>query len=189
MGMNIILCGLPGSGKSTVGQLVAERLGRNFIDTDGLVEKAYAIATGKAKSCREIFKAEGESVFRQLEKQQIASLSYFKKSVIALGGGCLTEQENITKLQTLGSIVYLKTPHHALWQRISLHDIPAYLKADEPEISFYRMAEEREAVYAAVADITIDTNGLNLQAIAEMILTKISDVKSIFVPVPEFQNT
>src|SRR5262245_26508820 len=71
---NIILCGLPASGKSTIGKMVAEAMEREFIDTDQLIEAAYTAKTGKQATCRQICHNHGEKYFRQLEDQQIAAL-------------------------------------------------------------------------------------------------------------------
>ena len=92
--MNLILCGLPMSGKTTVGKLLAQHLKWDFIDTDRCLEKAYEQQSGEFLSCREIYKKLGEGPFRVLEQERLAALAVNGSSVIALGGGCLKEPQN-----------------------------------------------------------------------------------------------
>lgn len=168
--MNIILCGLPMSGKTTIGGLLAKQMQRQFIDTDRLIEKAYANTTGKKNSCRQIFQEEGESAFRQIEKLQIASLKGTNKTIIALGGGSLVDPENSALLKHLGCLVYLQTPLNILWQRIQANGIPVFLDRVHPEKLFFEMAEKRILIYETMADVTIDTNLLSEQGVASAIL-------------------
>lgn len=97
--MNITLCGLPMSGKSTIGMLIAEKLNRKFIDTDRLIENTYNLTKNKKYTCRQIYFLEGEKVFRRLEDHQISSLKNTKNSIIAIGGGSLLNPDNIRILK------------------------------------------------------------------------------------------
>ena len=90
----IILCGLPMSGKTTIGKLLAEKLNWDFLDTDQMIEKAYYQETKQNLTCREIFKKKGEGFFRSLEKEQITTLANYKNVIVALGGGSLIDEEN-----------------------------------------------------------------------------------------------
>lgn len=166
--MNIILCGLPMSGKTTIGKLLAEKLEWNFVDTDRLIENAYG-----AKTCRQIFLDEGEKVFREIEKQQIDSLKESQKSVIAVGGGSLNDPDNVRMLQSIGQFVYLRTPVHVLWERIRSRGIPAYLDPSDPEKALYVIAEKRVPIYEAAANSIIETDGLNEQQIVNALYAKI----------------
>ncbi len=168
--MNIILCGLPMSGKTTIGTLLAAKLTCPFIDTDRLIEAAYTSQKGKNYSCRQIFLQEGEPFFRSLEKQQIASLTPTKKHIIAVGGGSLANPDNVKALQSLGCIVYLKAPLDIIWNRIKQGGIPAYLDPNDPEKAFYTLAETRIPTYEASAHITIDVGNLNKDEIVTRIL-------------------
>jgi len=99
---NIVLIGMPGCGKSTVGQLLAQNTGRTFVDTDALiVEKA-------GKSIPEIFAADGESGFRKLETEVIAEVGKRSGLIIATGGGCVTVAENYHLLRQNGNIYWLQ---------------------------------------------------------------------------------
>lgn len=159
--MNIILCGPPLAGKSTLGNLAARELNWDFIDTDELIIKSYREMTGKELTCRKIFLEEGEEKFRSLEKKIINSLSNYKTAVIAIGGGALTQAENIKALKGVGTLVYLKTPLPILLERLNSRPQPAYLKKDDPIESFKKTIESRLAIYEAAAQEKIETDSLN----------------------------
>lgn len=161
--MNILLCGLPTCGKTTIGKKVAEHLQWNFIDTDHLVEKAYGI------SCCQIAKEKGEEVFRRLEKEQITSLLGCRQSVIALGGGSINQktEEIIVKM---GCIIYLKASVAVLWERLSKRGMLSILDPMNPEESFYKLAKTRIPLYEKMAHFIIDTTGLSEQEVLQEIL-------------------
>lgn len=164
--MNIILCGLPACGKTTIGQLLAGKLAWNFIDTDSLIENAYAANTGTAKTCSQIFLQEGELSFRILERHQIMSLQGVTQTIIAVGGGSLILPENVKTLTLIGCLIYLKASLAAVWERMSNRGIPAYLDPSNPEKAFYESAEKRIPLYEKAAKVIIDTTNLNKQEIA-----------------------
>lgn len=165
--MNIILCGLPMSGKTTIGKMLAEKLDYEFIDTDRLIEKAYAVKSGKSLTCREIFITAGEGIFRELEKQQIASLKANLNCVIAIGGGSLNNAENAQILRAIGRLIYLKAPVDVLWRRIQLRGIPAYLDPSDPEKAYHELAAKRMPLYEKAAHTTLDISKLNQQEIIQ----------------------
>jgi len=168
--MNRILCGLPMSGKTTIGKLLAEKLHLNFIDTDALIESAYSKITGRKSSCRQIFLKHGEIYFRKLESNQIEELKEKNQSVISLGGGALNNQNNVTILQSIGRIIYLKAPVEILWKRIVQKGIPAYLDPRDPERSFYALADQRSSLYEKASYAVIETKLLNEQETVEIII-------------------
>lgn len=170
--MNLILCGLHLSGKTTIGKMLAHQMECHFIDTDHLIESAYAEAHQKKYTCRQICIHEGESAFRELEKQQIGTLNEVKNSVIALGGGSLRDESTIQKLKMIGWIVYLKTPSKIIWERILMNGIPSYLDSKNPEKAFYEVIEKRLPLYEKASDMMIETNGLTKEEIRDLILKK-----------------
>ena len=99
---NIVLIGMPGSGKSTIGKKLAAQQGKKFVDTDTLVEEKAG------KSISDIFKEEGETVFRKLEAEVIASIGKERGQVIATGGGCVLSLENVRNLRQNGTMVFIK---------------------------------------------------------------------------------
>lgn len=167
--MNLILCGLPMSGKTTIGKKLAEKLGWKFIDTDQRIEEAYGEKTGKNCTCRQIFQLEGEKKFRQLEKQQIALLKHTTKSIIAIGGGCLEDPENVKELQRIGRMIYLKSNPQELWKRVHSRGIPAYLDPQNPEASYYVLAVKRIPLYETAAHETVNIDNLTVEEIVNII--------------------
>lgn len=147
--MNLLFCGLPKSGKTTIGKLVSDKLGWSFIDTDQLIE------TSEGLPCREVFKQKGEVYFRTIEKHHIASLQVTTNSVIALGGGSLCDPENLKAIKSLGCLIYLKVSPQLLWARMS--GTPPYAQT---EAAFYEMAKIRESLYETAADVTIENSSL-----------------------------
>lgn len=169
--MNIILCGLKMSGKTTIGKMLASKLKRPFIDTDYLIEDTYVKTTGTTASCREIFLQNGETFFRRFEKQQITSLNCLQKSIISLGGGSLCDPDNVEFLKSLGYMIYLKTPLSIIWNRILQHkELPSYLDPHDPEKSFYAIAQKRLPIYEEAAHDSIETTHLSTQEIVTILL-------------------
>lgn len=168
--MNRILCGLPMSGKTTIGKMLADRLQLNFVDTDKRLEQAYAEKAGSACSCRQIFLEHGEAYFREFEKRQIDRLKNEKAAIIALGGGALNNRANGKVLRTIGRIIYLKAPVEILWQRILKRGVPLYLDPLDPERSFYALADRRLPLYEQAAHAVIETEDLSEEAVVEAII-------------------
>ena len=143
---NIVLIGMPSSGKSTVGGLLAESEGREFIDTDLL------IAERACKSIPEIFAAEGESGFRKLESEVIADVAAKSGCVIATGGGSVLNPANVRKLKQNGVLVFLDRRPELL---CGTADRPLSQNSE----TMARLYEQRYPIYTASADITVDSNG------------------------------
>ena len=140
---NIVLIGMPGCGKSTIGALLAERLHRKIVDADAEIIRLAG------KTIPEIFAQDGEVVFRDWETKALAQLGKQSGLVIATGGGCVTRQRNYPLLHQNGSIFWLRrdtsllpTDGRPLSQRNSLSD----------------MYETRRPLYEAFADFSVDNN-------------------------------
>lgn len=174
--MNIILCGLPMCGKTTVSKLLAEKLNWNCIDTDRLIERSFAARYGKVLSCREIYAMAGKSAFRQLETNEIHSLIELREHVIAVGGGSFDHPGNVTALQMAGRVIYLQTDAGMIWRRMALQDIPAYLNAQDPETSFYELAAKREAIFAANAQTIVNADCMTPREVVKAILERMGDM-------------
>ena len=143
---NIVLTGMPASGKSTVGALLAKKLNRRFIDTDSLIEERAA------KSIPQIFAEEGEAAFRDIESQVIAEVSEVGGVIISTGGGAVLRESNISALRENGRLYFIDRPLNEL--------IPTY---DRPLSSTKEAIEkrysERYSIYLATADKRIAVNG------------------------------
>lgn len=165
--MNLLLIGHRGAGKTTVGALLAKRLGWRFADTDAqIVEKA-------GKSISEIFATEGEAGFRQRERTALQGLRKLDRQVIALGGGTATEPENHNLIRRLGKSVWLRAPAVVLWSRISKDGTSV---ANRPNLTaagglheIEAVLAKREPVYETIADHIVDTFTMNPAQVAEAI--------------------
>ena len=141
---NIVLIGMPGCGKSTVGKLLAEALGREFCESDALVEREAAL------SIPELFRREGEEGFRKRETAALAELGKLSGAVIATGGGCVTRQENYPLLHQNGVIVRLQRQ----LDRLPREGRPISLQSDIGELY-----ERRRPFYERFADLSISNDG------------------------------
>ncbi|MBS4168958.1 shikimate kinase [Parachlamydia sp. AcF125] len=168
--MNLILCGLPKCGKTTIGKILAAQLKWTFLDTDEMIESAYKKEFGNVLSCRQIYLTKGELYFRELEKQQVLALQNRRRSVIATGGGVFHLRENSEMLKNLGTLIYLKVPLKEIWNRISCAEIPPFLGQHEPEKAFYKLSEKRLPLYEAAAHVIIEAHNLNKEEMTAAIL-------------------
>lgn len=169
--MNIILCGLPKSGKSTIGALVAKKLRCPFVDTDRLIEEAYFHKTGEKLPCRMIYLKERDDSFRKLETEQVKSLENISgQHLIAVGGGTLNACANIAILRKVGHVIYLKAPPQLIWGRLRCRELPAYLDLPDPETQFFAIAKERSFVYENASHTSIDITQLNRSKIINKII-------------------
>ena len=141
---NIILVGMPGSGKSTVGKALAEALGRPFVDTDTL------IAEEAGRSIPEIFSADGEEVFRAMETEAVKKAGMMSGAVIATGGGVVTRERNYRPLSQNGRIVFLHR---------DLDILPVDGRPISQNTSKADLYAKRLPLYNAFADVTVENNG------------------------------
>jgi shikimate kinase len=166
-GRNIVLLGLMGAGKTAVGQLLAQRLGRPFTDTDGMVEARARMPVA------EIFASEGERGFRRREGEAVRQASALRGQVIAVGGGAVLDPANVTHLRSTGDLVWLAASVEALAQRIGDDPGPARPLLSAGGDVTQRLAllkAEREAAYTAASSAVIDTDGKTPDDIAEAVL-------------------
>lgn len=141
---NIVLIGMPGCGKSTIGALLAQKLGRTMIDADAEIE---ALA---GKSIPEIFAEDGEAVFRNWETQVLGALGQQSGLVIATGGGCVTQTRNYPLLHQNGSIV---------WLQRDIQVLPTDGRPLSQTNDLGVMYTKRKPLYEAFADFSTDNNG------------------------------
>ena len=140
-GGNIVLIGMPGSGKSTVGKLLAEKTGLKFVDTDEIFEKDNGISPSKC------IKEQGESAFRALEKKAVESAASKGRRVIATGGGVVLDAENIEMLALNGTIVYL----HRQLSELATLGRPLSKGRENLKALYF----ERLPIYLSNADVTV----------------------------------
>lgn len=147
---NIVLTGFMGSGKTTVGRLLAELTGRRFVDMDIFIEQEAGM------SVQEIFKAFGEEEFRKRERDACRKLSLEQGLVIATGGGAMTFPENVEVIKKSGDIVFLDVPLEVILKRLINDRSRPLLAGEGREEAARNLYGKRLPLYRAAADIIVD---------------------------------
>lgn len=165
--MNLYLIGMRGSGKTTVAPLLAEAIGWSTVDSDTLIE----VATGQAIA--EIFDAEGEAGFRQWETTILQAIAVSNEQVVSLGGGAVLSEVNREVIRGSGKAVLLSAPAEVLLRRVAGDSKTGQQRPSLKSVGgleeLRELLAERQDVYRACADYTIDTSQLNPQQIADAI--------------------
>ncbi|BAY96687.1 shikimate kinase [Tolypothrix tenuis PCC 7101] len=168
-GVNLYLIGMMGSGKTTVGRLLAKHLGYGFVDTDDVIVQVGG------KSINQLFAESGETAFRQLESDVLSQVCSFTKLAIATGGGIVTRQENWSYLHH-GLIVWLDAPVDLLYRRLQADDTRPLLQDVDPREKLRSLLEQRQPLYSQ-ADLQITINeGETPEQIAERVIAAIPSV-------------
>ena len=157
---NIFLVGLMGAGKTSVGKLLAKRLGKAFYDCDQEIERATGVKIPV------IFEIEGEAGFRAREGRMLAELAGRRDIVLATGGGAVLSADNRKLLAGNGVVVYLRAVVADLWQRTRHDRNRPLLKTAEPRAKLEQLFAERDPLYRSVADIIVDTGSQSLGSLA-----------------------
>ncbi len=162
--MNIVLIGMRGSGKTVVGKLLAESLGKRFIEMDELIEQRAGL------SIPDIVDRYGWEIFRDLEEEVTHDVARRNNIVNATGGGVVTREQNIQELKKKGKLVWLQASLDTLLKRIGNDESrPSLTGKSLPEDTAAVLAKRRP-IYEQVADFIIDTNGKTPAEIAEAIV-------------------
>ena len=167
--MNLILCGMMGCGKTTIGRKLSDLTGRVWQDTDDLiVEKHGKIA--------DIFARFGEARFREMETETIKALADKDGLVLSTGGGLVLKDENVELLKQKGKIVYLRAQLETLIQRLAQDSERPLLRSQEDlSTRLTGLLSARAPVYERVADFVVDVDNKSPEDIATEILTKFCD--------------
>jgi len=165
----IVLVGLPGSGKSTVGRQLARRLSANFLDSDQIIEQRSGC------SIREYFEREGELAFRDVEERVIADLTQIGddavgRRVLATGGGAVLRESNRQCLRAAGSVVYLRSSPDDLYKRLRHDRNRPLLQVGDPLQKLRDLYAVRDALYVATAHFQVETGRPSVAALVNMIL-------------------
>lgn len=172
LNQHIYLTGYRGSGKSSVGRILAETLGLPFVDLDDEVESTVK------KSIREIFQEGGEKQFRDLETQCLVEVSQRAPSVIALGGGAILRAENRDCMAATGKCFWLVADAETLLARINADATTAERRPSLTELPQLQevemMLQNRKNDYKAAADHCIDVTDLTAQQVAQQITKSIN---------------
>ncbi len=154
---NVVLVGFMGCGKTTLGHRLAASLGLEFVDTDALIESAAGM------SIPDIFAKEGETGFRGRETDVLRGLIGRQGLIISTGGGIVTIPSNHEILKSIGIITWVTTSDLILWNRVRRGKDRPLLQSKSPRKTFNDLLTARKPLYEGLADITVDTRGLNPQ--------------------------
>lgn len=166
MGNNIILVGMPASGKSTIGMLLAQKLPEySLFDTDSIIEKTQGMTIS------EIFEKYSEDYFRKLEYDTIKMVCAGKHKIISIGGGAFENPDNRATLLKFGKVFYLKSDLDILYCRISEDSTRPLLQNENPKQVLENLLKKREENYQK-AHFTIDTSSLSEDEIIGFILNE-----------------
>lgn len=152
-----------GCGKSSVGRRLAGLTGHRFLDTDELIVEK------KGQPINELFAAQGEDVFRDLETAELTSLQGICGIILATGGGIVLREENRHALQDIGVVAWLDASPDLLFERVSRNQKRPLLQTENPRQTFDRLLEARRSIYEAAADFRIDSTDLSHDEAAQAI--------------------
>ena len=162
-GRSLYLVGMMGSGKTSTGRPLAERLGYGFVDADAVIEQAAGC------SIPEIFERDGEAGFRKLESQVLSAISQRHSLVVATGGGVVTQPENWGLLHS-GIVIWLDVVSDQLLQRLKADStVRPLLQTTDPQAALNALLNKRRPLYAE-ADLTVVINDEPPEAVADGIL-------------------
>ncbi len=169
---NIILVGPMGSGKSAVGRLLARRLGLTLVDSDAEIEARTGV------DIPYIFEREGEAGFRLREADTLDEITQREGVLVSTGGGAVLDAGTRERLRSRGCVVYLRTSVDQQLARTARNSHRPLLMNDDPRGTLERLMAQRAALYEEVADLTVDTDGRKVRAVAEEILRRLAGARS-----------
>jgi shikimate kinase len=161
--VNIALIGFMGTGKTSVGRLVAEQLRFDYLDTDEMIQSA----TGK--TIADIFSRDGETVFRALEEKIVEEISSRTKSVISTGGGLPVNPKNLASLKSHALVVCLWASPEKIWERVKNQTHRPLLNAENPQKKIKELLAAREPFYKK-ADVLLNTELRSLREVAQQVV-------------------
>jgi shikimate kinase len=164
---NIFLVGLMGAGKSTVGRVLAKRLGKVFIDSDQEIEKRCGVKIPI------IFEMEGEEGFRKRESVVIKDLTELSNVVIATGGGSVLLAENRQYLKSNGYVIYLRANPHELWLRTRNDKGRPLLNTPDPQKKLKELFDIRDPLYTSIAHQTVETGKPNVNQLTNKLVMQL----------------
>jgi 3-dehydroquinate synthase len=169
---NIILVGMMGSGKSTVGRALAKHLKMKFVDSDHEIQQRTGV------SINHIFDVEGEQGFRARESVELESILQQEGLVLATGGGSILLKNNRELMKSHGLVIYLHANINELWQRTKHDKARPLLQNDDPLQKLYDLYEQRNALYMEVADIVLQTARQSVHSLILQLAKQIENSKN-----------
>lgn len=161
--VNIALIGFMGTGKTSVGRLVADMLRFDFIDTDELIQ------TGTGRSITDIFNKDGEATFRTLESQTVGELAGRANTVISTGGGLPVNPKNLASLKAHALVVCLWSSPEKIWERVRHQGHRPLLHDKDPQAKIRELLAAREPFYKQ-ADVLLNTELRSVREVAQQVI-------------------
>ncbi|MDL2355429.1 MAG: bifunctional shikimate kinase/3-dehydroquinate synthase AroKB [Pseudomonadota bacterium] len=171
-GKNIYLVGLMGAGKTTIGRILARKLGMRFIDSD------HEIEARTGASIPWIFEIEGEDSFRRREAEVIRDLCAEDGVVLATGGGAVLNAATRAHLKSRGTVVYLRATVHSIMLRVAHDKNRPLLQTADPRRRLEELMAQREPLYREIAQLVIDTGRPNVQSMVQTILDQLDTLEA-----------
>lgn len=161
--MQVFLIGLMGAGKTTVGKLLASKLGCAWLDTDKVLEHRCGV------SVREIFELEGEASFRDREQRLLDELTQMPNLVLSTGGGIVLREPNRQVLRSRGTTIYLEADPHELWLRTRHDKSRPILQGSDPRQKMMDLHAVRHPLYLATAHHSVVTGRPGVREVVERV--------------------
>jgi shikimate kinase len=179
--MLLVLVGLPGSGKTTVGRQLARRLHLPFVDSDHAIEQRLGC------TIREYFEREGEDRFRDIESEVLADLCHNHKGVLSTGGGSVLRPINRERLREHGHVFYLRSSPEEVFRRLRNDQNRPLLQVADPQARLRELFDVRDPLYRETAHYVIETGRPNVAGLVNMIVAQLElagHIKPISPPAP-----
>lgn len=170
---NIILTGFMGSGKSTLGRILAKELKMEFLDTDSAVEAQENMTIS------ELFEQKGEAYFRSAETTLLQNLADRGNMVIAVGGGTPLLEENRDELHKIGTVFYLKMDSETAWTRLKNDKGRPLLQVENPKERISELLEARSPIYENGADVVICEENKDINQIMKEVMAEVKKDENI----------
>lgn len=161
---NIVLIGFMGTGKTSIGRILAKRLDRPLIDTDAQIEQ------DQGKKISEIFAEVGEEGFRKIEQETIEKVSCREGVIISTGGGSVLRKANVKALRRNGIVIALTASPEVILERVSRKKTRPLLERPDRDVFVRNLMEERKPFYHEAAHLIIDTSGNALHEVTRKII-------------------
>jgi len=171
--MNIVLIGMRGSGKTTVGKILAQKLGRELIEMDELIARRAGL------TIPHIVEKYGWERFRDIEEEITIEVAKRDNIINATGGGVVTSEQNIIKLKKNGLLVWLTASVDTLSKRIGEDNSRPLLKGKTQREDMEITLAERKPLYQKAADITVDTENKTPQEVADLVISRLKAAKGV----------
>jgi shikimate kinase len=168
-GKSIVLIGMMGAGKSSVGRCLCQRAGLELFDLDEAVANRFGL------TIPDIFEKFGQEKFREAETEVLRAFAPEKPTIVVTGGGTVLRNENVDLLKTLGFVVWLEADEGTLFERATRRGNRPLLRTENPRARMETLLHERTPLYERAADLRVDTSTMNHDEVADCILKRIEE--------------